>query len=153
MAKRTPLGSQALKVYVGSSRVKNLTLWLLWGYDFFSTPNKKVLGHLFVLRGEGVIPICFGFLSQNKLWFLILICLGSGTRYHHWRYLSAISKWFEIMSSYLVTFNFKTFQSYRQTQFWNFLAQIWEIGWWRQVVSINFDKKIGKIWFFQFFFK
>ena len=32
--------------------------------------------------------------------------LGGDTRHHHWRYLSAISKWNEIMSSYLVTFNF-----------------------------------------------
>ena len=66
------------------------------------------------------------------------------------RYRSAISTWFEIMSSPLVTFNFKTFPKHRRTQFLNFLAQIWETGVWRQEVSINFEKKKNKFDFFNF---
>ena len=69
------------------------------------------------------------------------------------RYWSAISTWFEIMSSPLVTFNFKTFPKHRRTQFLNFLAQIWEMRVWRQEVSIDFEKKKEKIWIFQFFLK
>ena len=67
--------------------------------------------------------------------------------------MSAISKWIEIMSSPLVTFNFKMFPKHRLTQISNFLAQIRKTPGRRQVVSINFDKKIEKNWFFQFFFK
>ena len=69
------------------------------------------------------------------------------------RYWSAISTWFEIMSSPLVTFNFKTFPKHMRTQFLNFLSQIWETGVWRQEVSVDFEKKNEKIWFFQFFLK
>ena len=54
------------------------------------------------------------------------------------------------MSSPLVTFNFKTFPKHRQTQFLNFLAQIWETGIWRQEVSIDFEKKKKKFDFFNF---
>ena len=69
------------------------------------------------------------------------------------RYRSAISTRFEITSSPLVTFNFKTFPKHRRTQFLNFLAQIWETRVWRQEVSVDFEKKNLKIWFFQFFLK
>ena len=69
------------------------------------------------------------------------------------RYQSAISTRFEITSSPLVTFNFKSFPKHRPTQFLNFLAKIWETGVWRQEVSTNFEKKKEKIWFFQFFLK
>ena len=68
-------------------------------------------------------------------------------------YWSTISTQFEIRSSPLVTFNFKTLPKHRLTQFWNFLAQIWEKCDRRQVVRIGFDKKIGKIWFFSIFFQ
>ena len=84
---------------------------------------------------------------------LTLIRLGGGTGSHHWIYPSAISRWFEIMRSPLVTFDFKTLPKHRQTPFFNFLAQIWEMCIWRQVVSIDFDKKLEKFDFFQFFFK
>ena len=84
---------------------------------------------------------------------LTLIRLGGGTRSHHWRYPSTISNWFEIMSSLLVTFNFKAFPEHRSTQFSNFFAQIWKFCNWRQQVSIDFHTKKRKIQFLQFFFK
>ena len=79
--------------------------------------------------------------------------MGGAPRAPPSRYWSALSTWFEIMSSPLVTFNFKMFPKHRLTQISNFLAQIRETRGQRQVVSIDFDKKIEKIWFFQFFFK
>ena len=66
------------------------------------------------------------------------------------RYRSAISTRFEITSSPLVTFNFKTFPKHRRTQFLNFLAQIWETPVWRQEVSVDFEKKNWKNDFFNF---
>ena len=57
------------------------------------------------------------------------------------------------MSSPLVTFSFKTFPKHRQTQFWIFMAHLWEMCRWRQLVSIDFDKKIRKNRLSQFFFK
>ena len=84
---------------------------------------------------------------------LTLIRLRGVLTGHQHHNLSAISTWIEIMSSPLVTFNFKMFPKHRLTQISNFLAQIRETRSQRQVVSIDFDKKIEKIWFFQFFFK
>ena len=84
---------------------------------------------------------------------LTLIRLGCGTRSHHWRYLFTISKWFEIMSSLLVTFNFRTFPEHRLTQFSNFFAQIGKFCNFRQKVSIDFHTKKEKLDFFQFFLK
>ena len=66
-------------------------------------------------------------------------------------YWSTISTQFEIMSSSLVTFNFKTFPKHRQTQFLNFLVQIWETRVWRQEVSIDFEKKKWKSLIFSIF--
>ena len=102
--------------------------------------------------------------SYNKaaplvLWTIIFVCFnpnqcgGGAPRAPPSRYRSAISTRFEITSFPLVTFNFKTFPKHRRTQFLNFLAQIWETGVWRQEVSIDFEKKNEKIWFFQFFLK
>ena len=56
------------------------------------------------------------------------------------------------MSSPLVTFIFKTFPKQRITQFWNFLPEIWKVCNQRQLVSIDFEKKIKKIKFLNFFF-
>ena len=67
------------------------------------------------------------------------------------RYQSAISTQFEITSSPLVTFIFKTFPKNRATQFWKFLPQIWKICNRSQLVSINFEKKLKKFEFFAFF--
>ena len=75
---------------------------------------------------------------------------GGGSSSPPSRYRSAISTWFEIMSSPLVTFNFKTFPKHRRTQFLNFLAQIWETRVWRQEVSADFEKKMKKFDFFNF---
>ena len=85
---------------------------------------------------------------KSNLKVLTLIRLGGGTRSHHLRYLFTISKWFEIMSSLLVTFNFRTFPEHRSTQFSNFLAQIWKFCNWRQQVNIDFHKK--KLDFYNF---
>ena len=79
---------------------------------------------------------------------LTLIRLGGGIRHHHWRYLSTISKRFEIMSSYLKTFNFITFPKHRLTQFSKFFAKISKICNWRQQVSMGFTKKRKKKYFF-----
>ena len=80
-------------------------------------------------------------------------CKNCGLLFHLSRYWSTIS-WFEIMSSPLVTFIFKTLPKHRATQFWNFLPEILKICNQRQLVSINFEKKkSNKIWFFQIFFK
>ena len=84
---------------------------------------------------------------------LTLVSVGGAPQAPPSRYRSAISTWFEIMSSPLVTFNFKMFPKHSWTQFLNFLAQIWEIRVRRQEVSIDFEKKNEKIWFFQFFLK
>ena len=65
------------------------------------------------------------------------------------RYWSAFSTWFEIMSSYLLAFIFKTFSMHWVTQFWNFLPEVWKNCNQRELVSIGFEK-IKKI-FFHFF--
>ena len=58
--------------------------------------------------------------------------------------------WTDIMSSPLVTFDFKTFPKHRSTQFSIVMAQIWEMLW-RPMVSINYDKKSKRFDFFNFF--
>ena len=67
------------------------------------------------------------------------------------RYWSNVSTWFEIMSSPLVTYIFKTFPKDRATQFWKLLPQIWKNCNQRQLVSINFEK-YWKNLIFCFFF-
>ena len=79
-------------------------------------------------------------------WILLtLIRLRGVLTGHQHHNSSAISTWTEIMSSPLVTFNFKMFPKHRLTQISNFLAQIRETRGRRQMVSIDFDKKIEKI--------
>ena len=90
---------------------------------------------------------------QNYFCFLTLIRLRGVLTGHQRHNLSLISTWIEIMSSPLVTFNFKMFPKHRLTQISNFLVQIWKTRGRRQVVSIDFDKKKLKIWFFNFFFQ
>ena len=67
------------------------------------------------------------------------------------RFWSAISSWIEIMSSTLVTFNFKTFQKQGSTQFLNFFAKIWEMCNWRQLLSIDYDKEMENFDYFNFY--
>ena len=88
---------------------------------------------------------------QNYFCFLTLIRLRGVLTGHQRHNLSLISTWIEIMSSPLVTFNFKMFPKHRLTQISNFLAQIRETGGRRQVVSIDFDKKIKKYLISSFF--
>ena len=80
---------------------------------------------------------------------LTSVCRGMGPP----RYRSAVSMWFEIMSSSLVTFTFKSISKRRETQFWNFLPEIWKICNQRQLVSIDFEKKNQKSLIFSHFFK
>ena len=82
--------------------------------------------------------------------FLNLIRLGDVLTGHQFHNSSALSTWIEIMSSPLVTFNFKTFPKHRSTQFSIVMAQIWEMLW-RPMVSINYDKKSKRFDFFNFF--
>lgn len=67
------------------------------------------------------------------------------------RYWSAVSTGFEITSSPLVTYIFKTFSKHRGTQFWNFLPEIWNIYNQRQLVSFNFERKYKNFTFSHFF--
>ena len=90
---------------------------------------------------------------QNYFCFLTLIRLRGVLTGHQHHNSSAISTWTEIMSSPLVTFNFKMFPKHRLTQISIFLAQSSETHGGRQIVSINLDRKIEKIWFLKFFFK
>ena len=101
-------------------------LWVSWGKTYLTVPLLKALT---LIRLRGVLT---GHQLHNSF---------------------AISTWIEIMRSPLVTFNFKAFPKHMLTQIWKFLAQIWEMLGQRQTVSIDLDKKIEKIWFFQLFFK
>ena len=67
------------------------------------------------------------------------------------RYRSTVSMWFEIMSSPLMTFIFKTFPKHRAIQSWNFLPEIWKLCNLRQLESIDFQNKTKKCDFSTFF--
>lgn len=68
------------------------------------------------------------------------------------RYLSTVSRCFDVIRSPLVSFSFKTYLKHISTRFWNFFAPIFEIFGWRLLISIDFERKL-KIWFLKFFQK
>ena len=62
---------------------------------------------------------------------------------------SNISSWKKMHTSFLVTFNFKSFQIIWWSQFWNFFAYICDFLYQRQLLIFDLYQKIEKLDYFQ----